>query len=147
LIEDGQRWQVEDSCTTPHNRSGEFTVRWQFAPGAWVKQLGERRFALHRAEVSVTIEVSDDWTAIELVEPDAETGRDDLPGKARLPSSPDSSSRSNGARRESRPPGSLEGIVSPAFRKICRAPFLKLTAGPSDKPCVFRTTFLASPPP
>jgi hypothetical protein len=38
-----------------------------------------------------------------------------------------------------------EGIVSPAFRKTCRAPFLELTARPSgEKPSLFRTTFLTS---
>ena len=37
------------------------------------------------------------------------------------------------------------GTVSAAFRKVAWAPFLKLVARPrSDKPCVFRTTFLAS---
>ena len=37
------------------------------------------------------------------------------------------------------------GSVSPAFRKVEWAPFLKLVARPErDKTCVFRTTFLAS---
>lgn len=152
LIEDGQRWQVEDSCAMTGIRSGEFTVLWQFAPGAWVKRLGERRFALHRAEVSATIEVGPEWTAVELVEP--LPGQDQiLPmnGRDGFHSVPDLA-RENGDAVERVPThgpatGSLEGLVSPAFRSICRAPFLKLTAGPSDKPCVFRTTFLASLPP
>jgi hypothetical protein len=39
----------------------------------------------------------------------------------------------------------MAGTVSPAFRKVEWAPFLKLLARPgSDKSCVFRTTFLAS---
>ncbi len=37
-----------------------------------------------------------------------------------------------------------EGIVSPAFRKTCRAPFLELTAGSNgNQHSQFRTTFLA----
>ena len=39
--------------------------------------------------------------------------------------------------------GSLDGVVSPAFRMACRAPYLQLTARPSpgqDSPLV--TTFL-----
>jgi len=36
------------------------------------------------------------------------------------------------------------GTVSPAFRQVEWAPFLKLVGRPSDKSCVFRTTFLAS---
>ena len=40
----------------------------------------------------------------------------------------------------------FEGIVSPAFRKTVWAPYLKLTAPGGKKPCVFRTTFLASMP-
>jgi hypothetical protein len=38
--------------------------------------------------------------------------------------------------------GSLEGIVSPAFRQVRRAPFLKLTASPGkgESPA-FGTTF------
>ena len=40
-----------------------------------------------------------------------------------------------------------QGIVSPAFRKACPAPFLELTARPSgDEPSDFRTTFLACAP-
>jgi hypothetical protein len=40
-----------------------------------------------------------------------------------------------------------EGIVSPAFRKTCPAPFLELTARPSgDQRSHFRTTFLTCSP-
>jgi hypothetical protein len=38
-----------------------------------------------------------------------------------------------------------EGLVSPAFRKVCSAPFLQLTAEPVRQESVaFRTTFLGS---
>jgi hypothetical protein len=40
----------------------------------------------------------------------------------------------------------LEGVVSPGFRKTVFAPCLKLVARGGKKPCVFRTTFLASEP-
>lgn len=108
-------WQVDDDC----RHSGDnhnFTVRWQFAPGARVKILGGRKFAVQREDVLLGIEVSEDWAEVKLVESEADRG-DDAP---------------------------LAGIVSPAFRKTCFAPYLLLTARPGDKPCVFRTTFLAS---
>jgi hypothetical protein len=117
-------WTVQDSC---FGKSGEiipFVVRWQFAPGSWVKRVSERKFSVHRGAVAMMAEVDQSWAKVELCEP---VGYD----------------------REgvinSAPPGSLEGIVSPAFRKLCWAPYLKLTARPQgDKPCVFSTTFLAS---
>lgn len=114
-LTDNTSWQVEDEC----NRSDEdrgFTVRWQFAPGACVKILGERKFVVNREDASLGVEVSADWAEVKLVESEAERG-DDAP---------------------------LAGVVSPAFRKTCFAPYLLLTARPGDKPCVFRTTFLAS---
>ena len=44
------------------------------------------------------------------------------------------------------PDAPLAGTVSPAFRKTVWAPYLKLVARPQgDNPCVFSTTFLASP--
>lgn len=126
LTDGGRCWHVDDFVRTPEDRGVEFTVRWQFAPGAWVKRLGERQFAVHRGDLSIVVQVTENWATVELVEP--------------APSEDES-------LLTSAPAGSLEGIVSPAFRKICRAPFLKLTAAASDKPCVFRTSFLASPPP
>jgi hypothetical protein len=122
----GQAWRVEDSVTAAGGGSGAFVVRWQFAPGCWVKQIGEREFSLRRADVTIMIEVSPHWAGVELVEPSA---GGDVTGLA----SEDFSA--------------WEGLVSPAFRKVCRAPFLRLTAAAGTGPCVFTTTFLASPPP
>ena len=81
-----------------------------------MKILGDRNFVVNREHVSLGVEVSADWTGVKLVE--SEAGRaGDAP---------------------------LAGVVSPAFRKTCFAPYLLLTAPGGDKPCVFRTTFLAS---
>jgi hypothetical protein len=117
-------WSVEDTFTPASKRTDGFTVRWQFAPGCWVKKLDKRKYQLNRAEASVVIEVDESWAEVQLVELAADEDQ--------KPVSTDA--------------GSLEGIVSPAFRKICRAPYLKLLARPEPgKPCVFRTSFLASP--
>ena len=114
---DGLNWAVEDSCTTKDGKAGAFTVRWQFAPGTWIKVLSPRRFSVNRADVSVVIEVDENWADVRLVETEADRPADAHP---------------------------LEGIVSPAFRKTVWAPYLKLKAPAGDQPCVFRTTFLAS---
>jgi len=117
-------WRIEDSCFGKHEENLPFSVRWQFAPGSWVKQLSARKFSIHRADVAVTIEVDEHWASVELVEPVKEEDQRLLTPTAI---------------------GSLEGIVSPEFRKIVRAPYLKLLARPQgEKPCVFTTTFLAS---
>jgi hypothetical protein len=122
-VESEGRWVIEDSYAPKQKDARtEFTVRWQFAPASWVKRMGGRAFAVHRGDAAITVEVDENWEGVELVEP--------------VP--PDEAQAGVGTR-------SFEGIVSPAFREICRAPFLKLTARVGDKPCVFRTTFLASP--
>jgi len=113
-VEEDRCWQVEDSYEPNPSWSGDFIVRWQFAPGSWVKRLDERRFALHRGEVSIMIEVGANWTEVNLVEALADTANH------------------------------FDGIVSPAFRKTVFAPYLKLTGKAGKKSCVFRTTFLAS---
>ena len=116
---DESGWQILDGF------SGEtampFQVRWQFPPGSWVKRISERKFSVHRADVAVMIEAGETWAEVEMVEP-IQGSDQSLPLSA----------------------NSYEGIVSPAFRKVCLAPYLKLVARPlGDKPCVFTTTFLA----
>jgi hypothetical protein len=122
---DGLSWWVEDAFKTAVGRSSEFSVCWQFAPGCWVKQLDQRKFSVNRANVSVMIEVNASWADIILVEPADRKRQSFLPSAA--------------TDEEL-----FAGIVSPAFRKIERASFLKLVARPDDKPGVFRTTFLVS---
>ena len=118
----GDAWQVDDEFEPKAGAQDEFTVRWQFAPGSWIKQVNERKFSLHRADDSIMIQLSPDWTELVLVENGGEQGL--RPGVA----------------------NEFEGVVSPAFRTTVFAPYLKLTARPGKKPCVFRTTFLASEP-
>lgn len=118
-------FSVEDKCWRNHTSAREqdwlpFSVRWQFAPESRIEVLGERRFHVTRRGVSMEVEASADWAEVFCVtEPDQVAKADpDVP---------------------------LAGTVSPAFRKLCWAPYLKLTARRAgDKPCVFRTTFLAS---
>jgi hypothetical protein len=120
--QNGMGWEVRDGFSGGHPLT--FQVRWQFAPGSWVKRISERKFSVHRADVAVVIEVDGNWAEVELVEPVQESDQN---------------------LRMSVATSSLEGIVSPAFRKTCWAPYLKLVARPQgDKPCVFTTTFLAS---
>jgi hypothetical protein len=116
---DEAEWQVEDLCITARG-GASFSVRWQFAPGSWVKKQSEYRFSVHRADVVVEIEVDRLWTAVELIEP---VGTEDKNTTARPATE------------------SMEGIVSSSFRTVCRAPFLKLTARASEQPRAFRTVF------
>jgi len=120
-------WHVDDAYELNGGQAGEFFVRWQFAPGSRVKNLGERRFSVRRADVSIVIEVDQKWIGASLAEPVTEE-------ESRQRESPFSGSRNFG------------GSVSPAFRSLCFAPYLLLTAPAGDKTCVFRTTFLTSEP-
>lgn len=132
--ESGDGWQVEDEYDSKPGIPDSFTVRWQFGPGAWVKRLGEREFALNRDGVSVQVEVGPDWAEVELVEALSATASSHI--GSLTPPEPAKAGTTNG----------LEGVVSPAFRKTVFAPYLKLTARGAKKPCVFRTTFLACEP-
>jgi hypothetical protein len=70
--------------------------------------------------VVVEIEVDPHWAAVELIEPVAGAANDGVTLAATE---------------------SMEGIVSPSFRKVGRTPFLKLTARASEQPRAFRTVF------
>ena len=77
-VADGLGWHVEDSFESRGGMSDEFTVRWQFAPGSLVKNLGERKFSINRADVSIVIEVDEKWNEVQLVE--SPVTREDLEG-------------------------------------------------------------------
>lgn len=117
-------WQVEDSCVLKNGEPGEFSVRWQFAPGTRIKKLGPGAgsFVIKRFDEAMQIDVSGNWAEIILVETKEEQSKAD-------------------------PDNPLAGVVSSAFRKTEWAPYLKLIARPQPgESCVFRTTFVASPP-
>ena len=101
-------WEVADAFAPSPGHSSVFTVRWQFAPGAWLKRHSERQLELRRGDVSMWIEVDDAWDQVAIVEP----------VESLEPAQPPKRERA----------ASLEGIVSPAFRKTVRAPYLKLVA-------------------
>jgi hypothetical protein len=117
VAQEGKAIEVIDSIGG--GQPGEFSVRWQFAPGSTLKRRGEREFILRRQGVEIGIQVSGDWAEVNLVESAEERDRIE-------------------------PQHPLAGVVSPAFRKTVWAPYLRLVARP-EGPCVFRTTFLASP--
>jgi hypothetical protein len=117
--QDGAGWIVEDACIDSAGHGVPFTTRWQFAPACEVRQLSDRAFSVTRDRTEMTIHVGREWNTVQLVAVD--------------PGSKQGSTTSG---------GSLEGIVSPAFRQVRRAPFLKLTASPGkgESPA-FGTTF------
>ena len=83
-----------------------------------LRVLGPREFIVNRLNSELRVVVGADWDSVEHFEL----------GDLKIGAGSDS----------------LAGIVSSAFRKTERAPFLLLTARPAgDKPCVFSTTFLA----
>ena len=113
-------WCVDDRCVGNGGLPVPFAVRWQFAPGATLRMLDDREFAVCRQGESLTIRLSEDWDQVQLVE------LSDPPSDSEFP---------------------LAGNVSSSFRKTERAPYLLLTARPTrDKTCVFTTTFLAWSP-
>jgi hypothetical protein len=118
-------WQVEDAVESRTGSAG-FAVRWQFAPGAYLKLLSERKLMIKRDDLGVIVEVGSEWDQVVVGEQ-----MDGGPAPARA-------ERDLEAR--------FAGTVSPVFRKVEWAPFLKLVATPRGKTCVFRTTFLACHP-
>lgn len=96
------------------------TVRWQFAPGSCVEDLGSRRYRVSHQGVTMDVQVSADWAEVWCVTQQSQVAQAD-------------------------PDAPLAGTVSQAFRMTAWAPYLKLVARPQgDKPCVFSTAFLAS---
>jgi hypothetical protein len=119
-------WWVEDAWEPVSTAvSREFSVCWQFAPGTWIKSLAPRLFSVRRSNVGLNLAVSEEWSGVTLVE---------SPPAGFHP-------EPRALRREE----FLAGSVSPAFRRVTWAPYLRLTARSGEKPCVFRTAFLASP--
>jgi hypothetical protein len=117
---DAERGLLIEDHALYDGMANDFQIRWQFAPGSRLDVLIERRFRVSRRGVATEVQVSADWAEVFCVTE---------PGQV-LKADPDAP---------------LAGTVSPAFRKTVWAPYLKLVARPrGDKPCVFRTTFLAS---
>ena len=110
---------VEDLREDWRDAPRGFCVRWQFAPGTKLEPLAARRFRVTRNEVTIEVQVNEDWADVFPVSEPSQTTQAD-------------------------PGNELAGTVSPAFRQTAWAPYLKLFAQPGKKPCVFRTTFLAS---
>jgi hypothetical protein len=118
---DGAGWTVDDSCLGTDGHPVGFTVRWQFAPECVVEQRSERQFAVACGTMEAMIELSRDWETVDLIAPGHEHGLE-VPGATAG--------------------GSLAGIVSPGFRRVCRAPFLVLAAEPrAGQAAEFRSTF------
>jgi hypothetical protein len=114
-------WVVEDE----QESNWPFPVRWQFGLGARLDSIDDRRFRVTRNGVTMEIQVSEDWAELHPV--------------------PEKNSRAFTSAATTAEEAQFAGTVSPAFRKVEWAPFLKLIARPErGKPCVFRTTFLAS---
>jgi hypothetical protein len=145
-LPDGAGWIVKDECIGKDGRPIEFTVRWQFAPETSVKRLDERLFLIRRNDVAIGLQVSEGWSDVVLVEMDAfDSGAGVSPVSAGVPPASAFAGETPAVTAGTAAPLGLEGIVSPAFRKTVRAPYLKLVARPTGGPCVFSTTFLAWP--
>ncbi len=124
-------WTIEDAAEDLDGKPVPFSVRWQFAPGTTIKRLSARSFMLRNGDVHLTVEVSDNWADVALVEQ-----RGDEEERRLLAGSP-----AGELERE------FAGIVSPGFRQTAWGPWLKLVAKSSHQDsCVFRTTFVASAP-
>jgi hypothetical protein len=123
MVPTPDRVEVEDTCWRDGRTPDQpFSVRWQFAPGASLTRLEERRFRVTRKDVSLNIEVSANWAEVHPV------------------TDPDSPGLATAAATDPNP--AFDGMVSRAFRKIDWAPFLKLIARPRPgRPWPFRTVF------
>ena len=94
------------------NHPQSFTVLWQFAPGAVCQQIEPHTFRVTRQQATLDIAVGANWETVNLV-----TTHSPLNANA------------------------SEGTVSPHFRFVTWAPYLKLTASPADQRHPFTTTF------
>jgi len=94
-------WLVTDSFEPRLGQAGEFTVRWQFAPGCEVERIGERAFRVTSGTSAIRVDIGAGWVLAELWGPSGDETA-----------------------------GQLDGIVSPRFMKTEHAPHLKLTAKP-----------------
>ena len=113
LAGEKQEWLVTDTFEPQLGQAGEFTVRWQFAPGCEVEQIRERVFRVTSESAMMEINLGEGWSLAELW----------------LPSGDEAA-------------GQLDGIVSPLFMKTRHAPYLKLTAKPGGN-TEFTTKFTA----
>ena len=98
-VPEGSGWRVEDRCLSTAGGPAPFTVRWQFAPGARLLRQGDREFILRRGDLEVRMSFGPAWAEV------LSSGDRPVPPDER----------------------SLDGVVSPAFRRVERAPFLLLT--------------------
>ncbi|HJO08728.1 MAG TPA: heparinase II/III-family protein [Verrucomicrobiota bacterium] len=104
LTNEPEGWMVTDTFERQLGQAGEFTVRWQFAPGCEVERIGERAFRVTSESATMCIDIGIGWALAELWRPSGdETARQ------------------------------LDGSVSPRFMKTEHAPYLKLTAKPGGK--------------
>jgi hypothetical protein len=118
--EEPQSFVIVEDVYHSQSDAGEFSVRWQFAPDCVLQVLERGRFLISCVGAAMEVQVSPDWAEVWCVTEQSQVAKAD-------------------------PDAPLAGTVSPAFRKVVWAPYLKLVARPQgDKPCVFSTTFLAS---
>ena len=101
LANEPEGWMVTDSFEQQLGQAGEFTVRWQFAPGCEVERIGERAFRVTSESATMRVDIGIGWALAELWRPSGDETA-----------------------------GQLDGIVSPRFMKTGHAPYLKLTAKP-----------------
>ncbi|MDP6083846.1 MAG: heparinase II/III family protein [Verrucomicrobiota bacterium] len=113
LSNEPEGWMVTDSFERQLGQAGEFTVRWQFAPGCEVERTGERAFRVTIESATMCVDIGIGWALAELWRPSGDETA-----------------------------GQLDGIVSPRFMKTGHAPYLKLTAKPGGN-TDFTTTFTA----
>ena len=111
LAGEKQEWLVTDTFEPQLGQAGEFTVRWQFAPGCEVERIGERAFRVTSESATMRVDIGIGWALAELWRPS---------GDEKV--------------------GQLDGIVSPRFMKTEHASYLKLTAKPGGN-TDFTTTF------
>jgi hypothetical protein len=111
-----QGWDVTDVFESHSASSHGFDVRWQFAPGARIQHLGDRRFLVERAGHTLHVEINGLWTSISLVQRASERGNDI----------------------------EFAGTVSPHFRQICFGPYLLLRASGPIASGAHRTSFLSA---
>lgn len=104
-------WRIEDRATTTNTGAAGFTVLWQLAPDTNVERLATDAWRLRRGHAALVVRTAGAWTEASLVRDEDQTAAD------------------------------ASGLVSPGFRRVRRAPYLRLRAAGGAAAAVGTTRF------
>jgi hypothetical protein len=102
-------WEVQDAYEAASaGGSGEFVVRWHFAPGAVLEQVADRTFRIRRKGAVLVVRMDLGWSSVAAYMPE------------------EGQRRAGGTTLRDLGDVPLDAVCSPAFRLVAVAPYLLL---------------------